>query len=83
VRIPVKAATLYHLKLGHYFLQRPSLGHYAVAPDQTGRNCFLATHGPSDFCHVTGGKGFIRLALEQGVPIVPIVAGGGQETRCF
>jgi hypothetical protein len=53
VRIPVKAATLYHLKLGHYFFVRPSLGHYTVAGDQTGRSCFAATHGPTDFCHVT------------------------------
>ncbi|TMK42072.1 MAG: acyltransferase family protein [Actinobacteria bacterium] len=28
-------------------------------------------------------KGFIRLALEQGVPIVPVVAVGGQETALF
>jgi 1-acyl-sn-glycerol-3-phosphate acyltransferase len=30
-----------------------------------------------------GRKGFIRLALEQGVPIVPVVAIGGQETALF
>jgi 1-acyl-sn-glycerol-3-phosphate acyltransferase len=30
-----------------------------------------------------GRKGFIRLALEQNVPIVPIVAIGGQETALF
>ncbi|HUE27524.1 MAG TPA: lysophospholipid acyltransferase family protein [Solirubrobacteraceae bacterium] len=30
-----------------------------------------------------GRKGFIRLALEQGVPIVPVVAVGGQETALF
>jgi hypothetical protein len=53
VRIPVKAATLYHLKLGHYFFVRPSLGHYGVAPDQTGHSCFQVTRGPSDFCRVT------------------------------
>lgn len=28
-------------------------------------------------------KGFIRLALEQGVPVVPVVAAGGQETALF
>jgi 1-acyl-sn-glycerol-3-phosphate acyltransferase len=30
-----------------------------------------------------GRKGFIRLALEAGVPIVPVVAIGGQETSLF
>ncbi len=30
-----------------------------------------------------GRKGFITLALEQGVPIVPVVAVGGQETALF
>ena len=30
-----------------------------------------------------GRKGFIRLALEKGVPIVPVVAIGGQETALF
>jgi 1-acyl-sn-glycerol-3-phosphate acyltransferase len=30
-----------------------------------------------------GRKGFIRLALQQGVPIVPVVAVGGQETALF
>jgi 1-acyl-sn-glycerol-3-phosphate acyltransferase len=30
-----------------------------------------------------GRQGFIRLAIEQGVPIVPVVAVGGQETALF
>ena len=30
-----------------------------------------------------GRKGFIRLALDKGVPIVPVVAVGGQETALF
>ena len=30
-----------------------------------------------------GRKGFIRLAIEQDVPIVPVVAIGGQETALF
>jgi 1-acyl-sn-glycerol-3-phosphate acyltransferase len=30
-----------------------------------------------------GRKGFIRLAVEEGVPIVPIVSAGGQETALF
>ncbi len=30
-----------------------------------------------------GRKGFIRLALDQGVPIVPVVSIGGQETALF
>jgi 1-acyl-sn-glycerol-3-phosphate acyltransferase len=30
-----------------------------------------------------GRKGFIRLALQEGVPIVPVVAVGGQETALF
>lgn len=52
VRIPIKASTFPHLKLGHCFFVHTKLGHYTVRPDQTGRSCFLATHGPSDFCHV-------------------------------
>jgi hypothetical protein len=53
VKIPIKAATLYHLKLGHYFYVHTRLGHYTSVPDQTGHSCFLVTRGPSDFCHVT------------------------------
>lgn len=30
-----------------------------------------------------GRKGFLRLALEEGVPIVPVVSAGGQETALF
>jgi 1-acyl-sn-glycerol-3-phosphate acyltransferase len=30
-----------------------------------------------------GRKGFIRLALEQDIPIVPVVSAGGQETALF
>jgi 1-acyl-sn-glycerol-3-phosphate acyltransferase len=30
-----------------------------------------------------GRKGFIRLALDKGVPIVPVVSAGGQETALF
>jgi 1-acyl-sn-glycerol-3-phosphate acyltransferase len=32
---------------------------------------------------LAGRTGFIRLALEQGVPVVPVVAIGGQETALF
>jgi 1-acyl-sn-glycerol-3-phosphate acyltransferase len=32
---------------------------------------------------LAGRKGFIQLALDQGVPIVPVVAIGGQETALF
>src|SRR4051795_10991153 len=37
----------------------------------------------SDRIEFGGRKGFIRLALEQGVPIVPVVSIGGQETALF
>ena len=37
----------------------------------------------SDRIEFGGRKGFIVLALEQGVPIVPVVAVGGQETALF
>jgi 1-acyl-sn-glycerol-3-phosphate acyltransferase len=37
----------------------------------------------SDKIEFGGRKGFIRLALECGVPIVPVVAVGGQETALF
>jgi 1-acyl-sn-glycerol-3-phosphate acyltransferase len=37
----------------------------------------------SDRIEFGGRKGFIRLALERGVPIVPVVAIGGQETALF
>jgi 1-acyl-sn-glycerol-3-phosphate acyltransferase len=37
----------------------------------------------SDQIEFGGRKGFIRLALEAGVPIVPVVAVGGQETALF
>lgn len=37
----------------------------------------------SDQIEFGGRKGFIRLALEEGVPIVPVVAIGGQETALF
>jgi hypothetical protein len=30
-----------------------------------------------------GGKGFIKLALDRGLPVVPVVAAGGQETTLF
>ena len=44
------------------------------------------THRPSwegDKVDFAGRKGFIRLALEAGVPIVPVVSVGGQETALF
>jgi 1-acyl-sn-glycerol-3-phosphate acyltransferase len=37
----------------------------------------------SDRIEFAGRKGFIRLALERGVPVVPVVAIGGQETALF
>jgi 1-acyl-sn-glycerol-3-phosphate acyltransferase len=37
----------------------------------------------SDRIEFGGRKGFIRLALEEGVPIVPVVSIGGQETALF
>jgi 1-acyl-sn-glycerol-3-phosphate acyltransferase len=37
----------------------------------------------SDQIEFGGRRGFIKLALEQGVPIVPVVAIGGQETALF
>ena len=52
VRIPIKGSTLLHLKKGHYFRVHTGLGHYTVKPDQTGKNCFLVTKGPHDFCTV-------------------------------
>jgi 1-acyl-sn-glycerol-3-phosphate acyltransferase len=44
------------------------------------------THRPSwegDKVDFAGRQGFIRLALEAGVPIVPVVSVGGQETALF
>lgn len=44
------------------------------------------THRPSwegDKIDLAGRKGFIRLALDAGVPIVPVVSIGGQETALF
>ena len=52
VRIPIKAATLFHLKTGHYFRVHTGLGHYTVKGDQTGKSCLLVTKGPHDSCTV-------------------------------
>jgi 1-acyl-sn-glycerol-3-phosphate acyltransferase len=44
------------------------------------------THRPSwdsDKIDFVGRKGFVRLALDAGVPIVPVVSIGGQETALF
>jgi 1-acyl-sn-glycerol-3-phosphate acyltransferase len=44
------------------------------------------THRPSwegDKIDFAGRKGFVRLALDAGVPIVPVVSIGGQETALF
>ena len=44
------------------------------------------THRPSwesDRIDFAGRKGFVRLALDAGVPIVPVVSIGGQETALF
>lgn len=46
----------------------------------------METHRPSWQRHrvdFAGRRGFVRLALEAGVPIVPVVAAGGQETALF
>jgi hypothetical protein len=52
VRIPIRAATLLHLKKGHYFRVNTHLGHYTVKGDQTGKSCLLLTKGPHDSCTV-------------------------------
>jgi hypothetical protein len=65
VRIPIKATTLYHLTLGHYFYVHTGLGHYTVRPDQTGHSCFLVTHGPQDFCKVITDKYAGEIAVKR------------------
>jgi hypothetical protein len=65
VKIPIKAATLYHLKRGHFFFVHTGLGHYTVRPDQTGHSCFLVTHGPQDFCKVTADKYVGEIAVKR------------------
>ncbi len=56
VRIPVKPATLYHLKLGHYFRVNTRLGHYTFRPSQVGHSCLGLSLGRPDFCTVTSEK---------------------------
>jgi 1-acyl-sn-glycerol-3-phosphate acyltransferase len=70
-----------------------------VAPHDNGRRAFavgapvlvypggdVETFRPSWHSHrveFAGRKGFVRLALDEGVPIVPVVSIGGQETALF
>ena len=51
---------------------------YPGGDHETFRPCW-----ESDQIEFGGRKGFIKLALEQDVPIVPVVAIGGQETALF